>query len=40
MAVDGVLQVSEDGVRHVIAKRLHDYTPLLPEVAFASRDFH
>ena len=40
MAVDGVLQVSEDGVRHVIAKRLHDYTALLPEVAFASRDFH
>jgi len=40
MAVDGVLQVSEDGVRHVIAKRLHDYTALLPEVAFESRDFH
>ena len=40
MAVDGMLQVSEDGVRHVIAKRLHDYTALLPEIAFASRDFH
>jgi error-prone DNA polymerase len=40
MAVDGALQVSEDGVRHVIAKRLHDYTALLPEIAFASRDFH
>jgi error-prone DNA polymerase len=39
MGVDGVLQVSE-GVRHVIAKRLHDYSPLLPEFAFASRDFH
>jgi len=39
MGVDGVLQVSE-GVRHVIAKRLHDYSALLPEFAFASRDFH
>jgi error-prone DNA polymerase len=39
MGVDGVLQVSE-GVRHVIAKKLHDYSGLLPEFAFASRDFH
>ncbi|MEP7042508.1 MAG: error-prone DNA polymerase [Dokdonella sp.] len=39
MGVDGVLQVSE-GVRHVIAKRLHDYSGLLPEFSFASRDFH
>ena len=39
MAVDGVLEASE-GVHHLIADRLHDYTPLLPELAFASRDFH
>jgi error-prone DNA polymerase len=39
MGVDGVLQVS-DGVHHLIADRLHDYSALLPELAFASRDFH
>ncbi|HVT31793.1 MAG TPA: error-prone DNA polymerase [Rhodanobacteraceae bacterium] len=39
MGVDGVLQVSE-GVHHLIAERLHDYSALLPELAFASRDFH
>jgi error-prone DNA polymerase len=39
MAVDGVLESSE-GVHHLIARRLHDYTALLPEIAFASRDFH
>ncbi len=39
MAVDGVLEASE-GVHHLIAKRLHDYSALLPEFAFASRDFH
>ncbi|MEP7097816.1 MAG: OB-fold nucleic acid binding domain-containing protein, partial [Dokdonella sp.] len=39
MAVDGVLQVS-DGVHHLIAKRLHDFSALLPEFSFASRDFH
>jgi error-prone DNA polymerase len=39
MAVDGVLEAS-DGVHHLIAKRLYDYSPLLPELAFASRDFH
>ncbi len=39
MGVDGVLQVSE-GVRHVIAKRLHDYSALVPQFSFASRDFH
>jgi error-prone DNA polymerase len=39
MAVDGVLEASE-GVRHLIAKRLHDYSHLLPELAFPSRDFH
>jgi error-prone DNA polymerase len=39
MAVDGVLEASE-GVHHLIAKRLHDYSTLLPELGFASRDFH
>ncbi|MCW5577071.1 MAG: error-prone DNA polymerase [Dokdonella sp.] len=39
MAVDGLLQVSEDGVHHLIARRLHDYGALLPRLAFASRDF-
>jgi error-prone DNA polymerase len=39
MGVDGVLQVSE-GVHHLIADELHDYSALLPELAFASRDFH
>ena len=39
MGVDGVLQVS-DGVHHLIAHQLHDYSALLPELAFASRDFH
>jgi error-prone DNA polymerase len=39
MGVDGVLQVSE-GVYHLIAERLHDYSALLPELSFASRDFH
>jgi error-prone DNA polymerase len=39
MAVDGVLEASE-GVHHLIARRLHDYSALLPEFSFASRDFH
>ncbi|HVV96560.1 MAG TPA: error-prone DNA polymerase [Rhodanobacteraceae bacterium] len=39
MGVDGVLQVSE-GVHHLIADRLHDYSELLSELSFASRDFH
>jgi error-prone DNA polymerase len=39
MGVDGVLQVSE-GVHHLIADELHDYSALLPELSFASRDFH
>jgi error-prone DNA polymerase len=39
MGVDGVLQVSE-GVHHLVASRLHDYSALLPELSFASRDFH
>ena len=28
------------GVHHLIAHRLHDYSALLPELSFASRDFH
>jgi error-prone DNA polymerase len=39
MAVDGKLEAHE-GVYHLIADRLHDYSALLPELAFASRDFH
>jgi error-prone DNA polymerase len=39
MAVDGVLEAS-DGVHHLIAKRLHDFSELLPELSFASRNFH
>jgi error-prone DNA polymerase len=39
MAVDGVLE-SSDGVTHLIARRLHDFSGLLPELGFASRDFH
>jgi error-prone DNA polymerase len=39
MAVDGVLEAS-DGVYHLIAKRLHDFSALLPEFSFSSRDFH
>ncbi len=39
MCVDGVLEAS-DGVHHLIAHRLHDYSALLPELSFASRNFH
>jgi error-prone DNA polymerase len=39
MCVDGTLQASV-GVDHLIAERLHDYSALLPELSFASRDFH
>jgi error-prone DNA polymerase len=39
MGVDGTLE-AVDGVYHLIASRLHDYSTLLPELAFASRDFH
>jgi len=39
MAVDGKLE-AVDGVHHLIADRLHDYSALLPEFSFASRDFH
>ena len=39
MAVDGELQAVE-GVRHLIARRLHDYGDLLPGFGAVSRDFH
>ena len=39
MAVDGELQAVE-GVRHLIARRLHDYGDLLPGFDAVSRDFH
>jgi len=39
MAVDGELQAVE-GVRHLIARRLHDYGDLLPGFTSVSRDFH
>jgi error-prone DNA polymerase len=39
MGVDGKFEAHE-GVYHLIAERLHDYSTLLPEFAFASRDFH
>lgn len=32
MAIDGAVQ-SESGVIHVIAERVHDYTPLLAELS-------
>ena len=35
---DGVLQF-QDGVRHLIARRLHDYSDLLPGLRIATRDF-
>jgi error-prone DNA polymerase len=39
MAVDGKLQASE-GVFHIVAERLYDYSHLLPKIRFESRDFH
>ena len=39
MCVEGTLQASE-GVYHLIAERLYDCSALLPELSFASRDFH
>ena len=39
MAVDGKLQASE-GVFHLVAERLYDYSHLLPKIHFESRDFH
>ncbi|MDH4585118.1 error-prone DNA polymerase [Pseudomonas sp. BN415] len=39
LQVDGRLE-SVDGVRHLIARRLHDLTPLLDGLDVKSRDFH
>ncbi|TLX21523.1 error-prone DNA polymerase [Thermomonas fusca] len=39
MMVEGRLE-AEHGVRHLIAKRLHDLTPLLGSLDVRSRDFH
>jgi error-prone DNA polymerase len=39
LGVDGEWQ-SQSGVCHVIAKRLHDYSGLMPELGSQSRDFH
>jgi len=39
LAVDGQWQ-SIDGVRHLIANRLHDFSDLLPTLGSVSRDFH
>ncbi|WP_240003890.1 error-prone DNA polymerase [Luteibacter sp. 9135] len=39
LAVDGRWQ-SIEGVRHLVASRLHDYSDLLPELGAVSRDFH
>ncbi len=39
MAVDGRLE-SADGVQHLIAKKLYDYSDLLQQFALPSRDFH
>ena len=39
MGVDGEWQAI-DGVRHLIARRLHDYSDLMPQLGSVSRDFH
>ncbi len=39
MMVEGRLE-AEHGVRHLIARRLHDLTPLLGSLDVRSRDFH
>jgi error-prone DNA polymerase len=39
LAVDGELQVA-DGVRHLVARRLHDWSGLLQGLDARSRDFH
>ncbi|SEO75458.1 error-prone DNA polymerase [Luteibacter sp. UNC138MFCol5.1] len=39
LAVDGQWQ-SIDGVRHLVASRLHDFSDLLPALGSVSRDFH
>jgi error-prone DNA polymerase len=39
LAVDGQWQ-SIDGVHHLVASRLHDFSDLLPSLGSVSRDFH
>ena len=39
LQVDGRLE-TKDGVRHLIARRLHDLSPLLAGLDVRSRDFH
>ena len=39
LGIDGVLE-TQDGVRHLIARRLSDLTPLLDGLDSRSRDFH
>jgi error-prone DNA polymerase len=39
LAVDGQWQ-SIEGVRHLVASRLHDFSELLPSLGSVSRDFH
>ncbi|MFO1507899.1 MAG: error-prone DNA polymerase [Lysobacterales bacterium] len=38
LGVDGVLEAA-DGVRHLIARRLHDLDAMLPPLMFSTRDF-
>lgn len=38
LMVEGTLE-AENGVRHLIVKRLHDLTPLLSSLDVRSRDF-
>jgi len=39
LGVDGQMQVA-DGVRHLVAHRLHDWSGLLGTLDARSRDFH
>ena len=39
MQVDGELEI-KDGVRHLIARNLHDLSPWLATLDVRSRDFH
>ena len=38
-AIDGIIE-RRDGVQHLIAHRLDDYTPLLPGLKSQGREFH
>ncbi|MFN6995352.1 MAG: OB-fold nucleic acid binding domain-containing protein, partial [Aquincola tertiaricarbonis] len=40
LAVEGQWQVSEEGVRHLVARRLLDVSPWLGALSTSSRDFH